>query len=93
MAFHGTPTFQETDGICWECTILECSWAISWGKVLKNSCFSGSAEYFVVGGREGAAGREGPPFKGFLMYGKVEVNIEKASLTQDIISATSPFQF
>ena len=45
MAFRGTPTSQETDGICWECTILERSWAISWGEVLKNSCFSGSAEY------------------------------------------------
>lgn len=53
MAFQGTPTFQETDGICWECTILECSWAVFWGKVLKNSCFSGSAEY--LGGRGGKA--------------------------------------
>lgn len=53
MAFQGTPTFQETDGICWECTILERSWAVSWGKVLKNSCFSGSAEY--LGGRGGKA--------------------------------------
>lgn len=35
MASQGPPTFQEKYGICWECTILECSWAISQGQPSK----------------------------------------------------------
>ena len=55
------------------------------GAALKNSCFSGSAEF--------SEGLSPPPLKGFLMDCKVEINTEKASVTRDIISATSPFRF